>query len=81
MGFAGLKKDDERADLIAYLRTLADNPAPLPEAGAAASRRRKAQPSARRRRRAGCPGRSRLRAATRLPPRVRRRRADRRRPQ
>ena len=30
MGFAGLKKDDERANLIAYLRTLSDNPAPLP---------------------------------------------------
>lgn len=30
MGFAGLKKIDERADLIAYLRTLADTPAPLP---------------------------------------------------
>ncbi|MDX3928307.1 MAG: cytochrome c family protein [Shinella sp.] len=40
MGFAGLKKDDERANLIAYLRTLSDNPAPLPEAspeGAAAT--------------------------------------------
>lgn len=30
MGFAGLKKDDERANLIAYLRTLSDNPAALP---------------------------------------------------
>ena len=39
MGFAGLKKDDERANLIAYLRTLSDNPAPLPaaDAGAAAT--------------------------------------------
>ncbi|WP_313664481.1 cytochrome c family protein [Shinella sp.] len=44
MGFAGLKKDDERANLIAYLRTLADNPAALPtpsaegaDAGAAAT--------------------------------------------
>lgn len=35
MGFAGLKKPEDRADLIAYLRTLSDNPAPLPEAGAA----------------------------------------------
>ena len=34
MGFAGVKKDGERADLIAYLRTLSDNPAPLPEAPA-----------------------------------------------
>jgi cytochrome c len=31
MGFAGIKKPDERADLIAYLHTLSDNPAPLPE--------------------------------------------------
>lgn len=30
MGFAGLKKPEERANLIAYLRTLADTPAPLP---------------------------------------------------
>lgn len=30
MGFAGLKKPDERANLIAYLRTLADSPAALP---------------------------------------------------
>ena len=30
MGFAGLKKDDERANVIAYLRTLADAPVPLP---------------------------------------------------
>jgi cytochrome c len=35
MGFAGIKKTQERADLIAYLRTLADTPAPLPAAGAA----------------------------------------------
>ena len=36
MGFAGLKKDGERANLIAYLRTLADSPPPLPEAAPAA---------------------------------------------
>jgi len=36
MGFAGVKKTQERADLIAYLRTLADTPAPLPAADAAA---------------------------------------------
>jgi cytochrome c len=36
MGFAGVKKVQERADLIAYLRTLSDNPAPLPDAAAAA---------------------------------------------
>lgn len=32
MGFAGLKKEDERANLIAYLRTLADTPVALPAA-------------------------------------------------
>jgi len=32
MGFAGLKKPAERADIIAYLRSLADDPAPLPQA-------------------------------------------------
>ncbi|CAM5545183.1 hypothetical protein ATER59S_04399 [Aquamicrobium terrae] len=37
MGFAGLSKDQDRADVIAYLRTLSDSPKPLPEAGAAAA--------------------------------------------
>lgn len=32
MGFAGIQKDSERADVIAYLRTLADAPVPLPTA-------------------------------------------------
>ena len=32
MGFAGIQKDSERADVIAYLRTLADSPVPLPAA-------------------------------------------------
>ncbi len=31
MGFAGLKNPQDRADIIAYLHTLSDNPAPLPE--------------------------------------------------
>ena len=35
MGFAGLKKDDERANVIAYLRSLSENPAPLPDPAAA----------------------------------------------
>jgi cytochrome c len=30
MTFAGLKKDQDRADVIAYLRTLSDSPKPLP---------------------------------------------------
>ena len=30
MAFAGLAKEQERADVIAYLRTLADTPKPLP---------------------------------------------------
>jgi cytochrome c len=32
MGFAGIQKDSERADVIAYLHTLADKPVPLPTA-------------------------------------------------
>ena len=32
MSFAGLPKDSERADMISYLRSLADNPVPVPTA-------------------------------------------------
>jgi cytochrome c len=32
MGFAGIDKESERADVIAYLHTLADKPVPLPTA-------------------------------------------------
>ena len=32
MGFAGIPKDSERADVIDYLHTLSDNPVPLPTA-------------------------------------------------
>ncbi|WP_193185820.1 c-type cytochrome [Nisaea sediminum] len=32
MNFAGIKKAEDRADLVAYLRSLADSPAPLPTA-------------------------------------------------
>ena len=32
MGFAGISKDSERADVIAYLHTLAASPVPLPTA-------------------------------------------------
>ena len=32
MGFAGIPKDSERADVIAYLHTISDNPVPLPTA-------------------------------------------------
>ena len=31
MGYAGLKDADKRADVIVYLRSLSDNPAPLPQ--------------------------------------------------
>ncbi len=31
MSFAGLRKADERANIIAYLRSLSDSPVPLPE--------------------------------------------------
>ncbi|NBB48082.1 c-type cytochrome [Rhizobium sp. CRIBSB] len=34
MGFAGLKKDDERANLILYLHTQADTPVALPDPAA-----------------------------------------------
>ena len=30
MRFAGIKKASDRADLIAYLRSLSDNPKPMP---------------------------------------------------
>jgi cytochrome c len=32
MAFAGMPKEQDRADIIAYLRTMNDNPPPLPEA-------------------------------------------------
>ena len=32
MGFAGIQKDSQRADVIDYLHTLSDNPVPLPVA-------------------------------------------------
>ena len=35
MGFAGLGRANQRADLIAYLRSLSDNPAPMPTAAEA----------------------------------------------
>ena len=35
MTFAGLSRDEQRADVIAYLRTLSDNPVPLPPPPAA----------------------------------------------
>jgi len=37
MGFAGVKKPDERANLIAYLRSQADSPVALPDATASAT--------------------------------------------
>jgi len=33
MAFAGINSDKQRADVIAYLRTLSDSPLPLPSAG------------------------------------------------
>lgn len=36
MSFAGVKNDQDRADLVAYLRTLSDSPVPLPTVEAAA---------------------------------------------
>ncbi|HEV7253203.1 MAG TPA: cytochrome c family protein [Mesorhizobium sp.] len=37
MGFAGVKKGEDLGNLIAYLRTQSDSPAPLPEAAAPAA--------------------------------------------
>jgi cytochrome c len=37
MTFAGLKRDDERTNVIAYLRTLSNSPVPLPEVPTAAA--------------------------------------------
>ena len=37
MAFAGIKDAEDRADVLAYLRSLAENPVPLPEAPAAAA--------------------------------------------
>lgn len=37
MTFAGLARDNQRADVIDYLRTLSDNPVPLPKPPAAAA--------------------------------------------
>jgi hypothetical protein len=35
MTFGGIQRAGERADLLAYLNSLADNPAPLPKAAEA----------------------------------------------
>lgn len=36
MNYAGLRREQDRADMIAWLRTLSDNPIPLPDPAAAA---------------------------------------------
>jgi len=36
MGFAGIKNDKERANLLAYIREQSDTPAPLPDPNAPA---------------------------------------------
>jgi cytochrome c len=41
MGYAGLARGGQRADLINYLHTLSDNPAPLPKAADAAPAEKK----------------------------------------
>ena len=61
MTFAGLSRDQQRADVIDFLHTLSDNPLPLPKAASqcagaagaapAQSRRAPARPSRRRSRR------------------------------
>ena len=46
MTFAGISNDQQRADVIAYLRTLSDSPKPLPKAEAAAAPAEGAKPAA-----------------------------------
>ena len=46
MAFAGITSDKQRADVIAYLRTLSDNPAPLPTADEAPKPPAPGQPAA-----------------------------------
>jgi cytochrome c len=45
MTFSGIQNADQRANLIAYLRTQSDNPVPLPEAAAPASAGSEQEPS------------------------------------
>lgn len=56
MAFAGVKDDGQRADLIMYLRSLDDNPPPLPEAPAGEQPAAGAQPPAGRQAPAGQQG-------------------------
>jgi cytochrome c len=44
MAFAGMPKEQDRADVIAYLRTMNDNPPPLPAAAPAGSKPADAKP-------------------------------------
>jgi cytochrome c len=46
MTFAGLKRDDERTNVIAYLRTLSSSPLPLPAAATAAAPEGESPPAA-----------------------------------
>jgi cytochrome c len=46
MTFAGLKKPEDRADVILYLRSLSDNPEPLPAVASAEAAGGSAQPAA-----------------------------------
>jgi cytochrome c len=45
MTFNGIQNTDQRANLIAYLRTQSDNPVPLPQAAAPASTGSAPEPS------------------------------------
>jgi cytochrome c len=45
MAFAGLRKDEERANMIAYLQTLSNNPVPLPEPEPAAAEETEVAPA------------------------------------
>ena len=45
MAFAGVPKEQDRADIIAYLRTMNDNPPPLPAAAPADAKPADAKPA------------------------------------
>ena len=62
MGFAGLKKVQDRADIIAYLRSLSDSPAPLPVEPVRCSATSSRNPL-------GCKGRESTRSERRAAPR------------
>ena len=71
MTFAGMPEAEDRADIIAYLRTLSDRPVPLPAVTAQAApppHRQKSQPAQPRRKTSSSPAGSSLRGSRRAWP-------------